>query len=216
MASVNSGRIDRPFESKPPADGGPAANAEPPATTPEPSGDTAAPEPAGDQAAVRIAELEQQAKETYERLLRVSADFENYRKRIEREKQEYVKFANERLLRDLLPIVDNLRRALRHAKESGDSPVVVAGVDLVLQEFLKVLERYGVTAIQSAGQMFDPALHEALQMVEVEDKEPGSVIEELQSGYLLHGRVLRPALVTVSTAPEQTSPGVRLPEPEDE
>lgn len=163
----------------------------------------------------REAELEARLRETQERLLRMAADFENYRKRIEREKQEYVKFAHERLLRDLLPVLDNLMRARQHARDARESPVLLSGLELVVGEFQKVLERYGVTGIESVGQPFDPNVHEALQTVEVEDAEPGRVVEEVQRGYLLHGRVLRPALVSVSTAPEQTAPGIRLPVSEE-
>lgn len=159
----------------------------------------------------REAELEVTVRETRERLLRVAADFENYRRRIEREKHDYIRFANERLLRDLLPVLDNLRRAAQHARETGESPVLLAGLELVIQEFMKVLERYGVTAIESLGRPFDPTVHDALQSVELEDTQPGLVVEEIQKGYLLSGRVLRPALVSVSAAPEQTTPGTRLP-----
>ncbi len=147
--------------------------------------------------------------------MRVAADFENYRRRIEREKQEYVKFAHERILRDLLPIVDNLRRAMDHARAARESPVLLSGVELVTQEFEKVLERYGVTPIDALGRPFDPMVHEALQTVEVEDSQPGLVVEEIQRGYVLNGRVLRPALVSVSASPEQTSPGTRLPIPDE-
>lgn len=163
----------------------------------------------------RVADLEATLRETRERLLRVAADFENYRRRIERDKHDYIKFANERLLRDLLPVLDNLGRAAQHARETGQSPALLAGLELVIQEFLKVLERHGVTAIESLGQPFDPTVHEAFQSVELEDTQPGLVVEEIQKGYLLNGRVLRPALVSVSTAPEQTSPGTRLPVSDD-
>lgn len=225
---ADNGRIDRPFdrdpqgadppEPTPPPDRPacpdlPGGNGTPPANPEETP--MALESPAAEEVPDRAAELETRARETQERLLRVAADFENYRKRIEREKQEYVKFAHERLLRDLLPILDNLGRALQHARDAGESPVLLSGVELVAQEFRKVLERYGVTAIESLGRPFDPMVHEALQTVEIEDAEPGHVVEEIQRGYLLNGRVLRPALVTVSAAPEQTAPGIRLPVSDD-
>lgn len=226
----DNGRIDRPFErdsgstnrsdgsspspfTRPPRADSPDGNGAPPADneeTPIP-GEPQVAEEARD----REAELETRVRETQERLLRVAADFENYRRRIEREKQEYVKFAHERILRDLLPIMDNLRRAMEHARVIGESPVLLSGVELVVQEFEKVLERYGVTPIDALGRPFDPMVHEALQTVEVEESEPGLVVEEIQRGYLLNGRVLRPALVSVSASPEQTSPGVHLPVSDD-
>lgn len=227
---VDSGRIDRPFDrdsggtprpdgpdpsapSGPPGGAPPGGNADPPADHEETpvAGDPQAAEAARD----REAELETRVREAQERLLRVAADFENYRKRIEREKQEYVKFAHERILRDLLPIADNLGRAVQHARDAGECPVLLSGVELVVQEFQKVLERYGVTPIEGVGRPFDPMVHEALQTVEIEDTQPGMVVEEIQRGYLLNGRVLRPALVSVSASPEQTRPGIRLPLPDD-
>ncbi len=227
---VDNGRIDRPFErdsgsssrlngpnpSPPP----PPLRGDPPGGGGDPPGDgegtPVASEPqAAEEARDREAELETRVREAQERLLRVAADFENYRKRIEREKQEYIKFAHERILRDLLPIADNLRRAMQHARDIGESPVLLSGVELVVQEFEKVLERYGVTPIDSLGRPFDPMVHEALQTVEVEDAQPGLVVEEIQRGYLLNGRVLRPALVSVSASPEQTTPGIRLPVPDN-
>ncbi len=213
---LDDSRIDRPFDRDTPrADPSdtPGGNGAPAAGQGEatPAGEPASPGEAAD----RVAELETRVREVQERLLRVAADYENYRKRIEREKQEYVKFAHERLLRDLLPIVDNLERAAQHARSTGESPVLLSGVTLVLQEFEKVLQRYGVTPIECVGRPFDPLVHEALQTVEMEGEQPGMVVEELQRGYLLNGRVLRPALVSVSAAPEQTAPGVRVAGPED-
>lgn len=225
---VDNGRIDRPFErdsgNTHRSDGpNPSPPTRPPGAEP-PDGDPPAdheetpvagePQDA-EEARDREAELETRAREAQERLLRVAADFENYRKRIEREKQEYVKFAHERILRDLLPIADNLRRAVQHARDIGESPVLLSGVELVVQEFEKVLERHGVTPIDCLGRPFDPMVHEALQTVEIEDAKPGLVVEEIQRGYLLNGRVLRPALVSVSASPEQTAPGIRLPVPDD-
>lgn len=205
-------RVDKPFETEVSQDRAqlkdPKADQQSPDTLEEPVLSNVA-----EAQANQIRELEIQARETYERLLRVAADFENYRKRAEREKQEYVRFANERLVRDLLPVLDNLGRAVQHARQLGEGGPLLAGVELVLQELQKVLERYGVRPIQSSvGQPFDPSVHEALQVVEVEDMPPGQVVEEIQTGYTLNGKVIRPALVTVSTAPEQTTPGAQSPQ----
>lgn len=152
---------------------------------------------------------ERELRETKERLLRLAADFENFRKRQERERQDHTRFANERLLRDLLPVVDNLERAWESARRSGDAPAITAGLELILQEFQRALQRAGAEAIEALGKPFDPALHEALQQVESETVEPGSVATEILRGYTLNGRVLRPALVAVATAPEITSPGIK-------
>lgn len=205
-------RVDKPFETDVSQDRAqlkePKVNEQSGNTTEEPALSNVA-----EAQANQIRELEIQARETYERLLRVAADFENYRKRAEREKQEYVRFATERLVRDLLPVLDNLGRAVQHARQLGEGGPLLAGVELVLQELQKVLERYGVRPIQSSvGQPFDPSVHEALQVVEVEDMPPGQVVEEIQTGYTLNGKVIRPALVTVSTAPEQTTPGAQSPQ----
>jgi len=160
----------------------------------------------------RISRLEAELQESKDKILRLAADFENYRKRIEREKSDYMKFANERLLRDLLPIADNLSRAMNSAKVSGDSPAVLEGVELVLQDILKIFDRFGVTPVESKGKPFDPMVHEALQTQESDQVDPGAMLDEVQRGYLLHNRVLRPALVIVSASPEETSPGTEMPE----
>jgi molecular chaperone GrpE len=138
----------------------------------------------------------------------VAADFENYKKRVERERQDQIRFSNERLLKEILPIVDNLQRALDAAARSGEAPSISAGVELVIAETQKILRRAGVEPIAALNQPFDPAIHEALQRVETEAVEAGCVVNEVQPGYTLNGRVLRPALVTVAMPPEVTSPGM--------
>lgn len=150
-----------------------------------------------------------EARESYERMLRIAADFENYKKRNERERVEFIKFANEKLLRELLPIADNLERALDAARKANDAPNIAAGVELVLQEFRNVLKKFGVEPIVAVGCPFDPSLHEAYQQIESEDHAPGTVLFETQKGYTIHGRLLRPSLVAVATAPEVTTPGNR-------
>ncbi|NOZ01001.1 MAG: nucleotide exchange factor GrpE [Deltaproteobacteria bacterium] len=168
------------------------------------------PEDADDPEA-RVAALEARLQETNERLLRVAADFENYRKRIEREKGDYLKYANERLMRDLLNIVDNLQRALDSAKTSGDSEAITHGIGLVYQDILKVLDKFGVKLMEAKDKPFDPMFHEALQTAETDEVAPGTILEEVQRGYMMHEKVLRPALVVVSASPEETSPGVDIP-----
>jgi molecular chaperone GrpE len=170
----------------------------------------AAPHPAE----VRLAETEHELKELRDWATRVAADFENYKKRVERERQEQWRFSTERLLKDFLPVLDNLQRALAAARHVGEHTAISAGVELVIGEFLKVLKRAGVDPVDAEGHPFDPAFHEALQQVESDAGEPGSVLQVVQPGYTLHGRVLRPALVTVCAAPEVTSPGKSLDETE--
>ena len=164
---------------------------------------------AGEELAARLAALEaelekarEEARQSHERWLRERADLENLKKRAARERAETMKFANESVLRDLLPILDNLERAVAHAESGGDGQPLVEGVALVLKSLLDVLERHGVKRIEAKGTPFDPAQHEAVAHVESAEHEPNSVIEEHQPGYRLQERLLRPALVSVAKAPD--------------
>jgi molecular chaperone GrpE len=150
-------------------------------------------------------ELKRQLDEKQDRLLRALADTENVRRRAQRERDDYVKYANESLLRDLVPVLDNLDRALEAARTGGDAQSVVAGVELIQRELLKVLERAGVTRYSALGQPFDPTRHEAIARVVSADAVPGTVLRETLPGYLLHNRVLRPALVSVAAAPDESA-----------
>lgn len=141
---------------------------------------------------------EQEAKTSYERLLRQAAELENFKKRTIREREDSIRFANEALVRDLLPVVDNLERAIAHAQGGGNGKSLVEGVEMVLKGLLDVLNKHGVTQIDSMGQTFDPVKHEAMAQVETENFEPNTVIQEHHKGYLFHNRLLRPALVSVS------------------
>ena len=149
----------------------------------------------------QLAAAQKQAQENYDRLLRASAEFENYKKRCSREMQEVVKYANERMAKELLGVVDNLERAIASAVQSGGAdPALVQGVELTLSETLKILERHHVTPIQAVGQPFDPNFHQAMLQMESADQPPNTVVQELQRGYRIHARLLRPALVAVSKA----------------
>jgi molecular chaperone GrpE len=161
-----------------------------------------------DDLALKLTEAEQQAKENYERLLRVSAEFENYKKRTAREMQETIKYANEKIIGELLTVVDNLQRAIDSASQQcGSDDPLVRGVDLTLNETLKLLERYYVSPIVAIGQPFDPNFHQAMMQEEVEDQPANTVVRELQKGYMIHDRLLRPALVAVSkTADTKNEP----------
>jgi molecular chaperone GrpE len=143
---------------------------------------------------------EQEAKDNYERFLRQTAELENFKKRAIREKEEAVRFGNESLIRDLLPVIDNLERAVIHAKGGGNGQPLVEGVELVLKGLFDVLSKHGVSQIAAAGQLFDPGKHEAMSQVETETHEPNTVIDEFHKGYLLNDRLLRPALVSVATS----------------
>ena len=146
----------------------------------------------------------EQLKDEHDRLLRTAADLDNYKKRAAREKDEVQRYGNERLVKDLLPVVDNLDRALA-AATSGDA--LVSGVELTRRLLLDALGRSGVTSFSSQGQPFDPRLHEALMTVVSAAAAPGTVIEEQQRGYYFHERLIRPAAVVVSTAPPPAPAG---------
>jgi len=146
--------------------------------------------------------------ELKDRLLRDHADLENFKRRMQREKSDALRYASEHLLRDLLPVMDNLHRAIDAARTpGGDTSAqsridgLVTGVKMVLHQFTETLSRFGVTRVESAGQAFDPSHHEAVAHVESAEQLPGSVVDEYVSGYRLHDRLLRPAQVTVAKPP---------------
>jgi molecular chaperone GrpE len=153
------------------------------------------PEAASDVPA-EVEQLRSEIAELKDRLLRERAELENFKRRQARDKAEALRFANEGLLRDLLPIIDNLHRALEHARSSREVEAIAAGVEMTLQGLTDTLERHGVKIVESLGRPFDPAHHEAIGHVESEHP-PNTVVDEHQRGYLLHDRLLRPALVTV-------------------
>ena len=175
-------------------------------TFPEPAssaGEAAGAEPA--EGAVSAEALKREVEEKQDRLLRALAETENVRRRAQRDREEYVRYANESLLRDLIPVLDNLDRALEAARAGGEATGVVAGVELIHRELLKVLERAGVTRYSAIGQPFDPTRHEAIASVVSADAAPGTVLRETLPGYLLHNRVLRAALVSVAAAPDENA-----------
>ncbi|HEX9285508.1 MAG TPA: nucleotide exchange factor GrpE [Nitrospirales bacterium] len=133
--------------------------------------------------------------------LRLAAEFENYKKRAQKDQLEYIKYANERLLRDLLPVLDNLQRALEHAQQPGSTNGLVEGVGLTCKQYMETLSRFGVKPIPSVGLPFDPAVHQAVAMVDAkEGQEPNTIVAEHEKGYYLYDRVLRPAMVTVAAS----------------
>jgi len=146
---------------------------------------------------------EKEIKEHHDRLLRLAADFENYKKRAAREKEDWTKFANEDVIRAILPFIDNLERAVNHAQKIADTGVLIEGVRLTIQQILQTLNKFGLASFQSVGKPFDPTVHEAMLVVETDQHEPNQVVEEFQKGYLLNDRLLRPATVSVSKPPEK-------------
>lgn len=151
----------------------------------------------------KLEEKEKEAKENFDRLLRTAADFENYKKRALREKEDWIKFANEDLIKTILPFIDNLERAVNHAEKVADTGVLIEGTKLTIQQILQALTRLGLTPFESIGMPFDPACHEAMLVVETDQHEPDHVVEEFQKGYLLNDRLLRPATVSVSKSPSR-------------
>jgi molecular chaperone GrpE len=166
------------------------------------AGQADAPMPAADTDAA-LEELRRQLDEKQDRLLRTLAEMENMRRRGQRERDDYVRYANESLLRDLVPVLDNFDRALAAARAAGETSKVVDGVELTQRELIRVLERHGVTRYSALGQPFDPTRHEATASVVSTDQPANTVVGEIAPGYLLNGRVLRAAQVAVAVAPDR-------------
>jgi molecular chaperone GrpE len=152
----------------------------------------------------RARDTQERLKETHERLLRVAAEFDNFKKRAAKEREDAQKFGNERLLKDFLPVADNLERALDHAEEH-DLRQVIEGVKLVQKLFEAALAKHGVVGFSALGQPFDPNLHEALMQQE-SDAPPGTVVSEMSRGYKLNDRLVRPAAVVVARPKTPPSP----------
>ena len=172
--------------------------------TREPAAEAAVGGPENNEERIRALETaleaaREDAKQSQDRWVRERADLENVKRRAAREKADLAKFASEGVLRDLLPVVDNLERAVAHA-EGADDPLL-SGVKLVLKSLQDVLERYGVKRVKARGALFDPAEHQAVAQIESAVHEPNAVVDEHQAGYRLHDRLLRPAMVTVAKAP---------------
>jgi len=147
--------------------------------------------------------VQEEARKNWDMYLRARADLENFRKRAQREKEELARFANESILREVLPVADNLERAVEHAsREEGGGEGLLEGVEMTLSQFRKVLEKFGLTVVDAVGRPFDPSRHEAMGQVESAQHQENTVAQELQKGYMLNDRLLRPSLVMVSKAPE--------------
>lgn len=153
----------------------------------------------------QLGEAKAAAARNWDLYLRERADLENFRKRSQREKEDAIRFANDRLLKEIVPVLDNLERAVEHAGDKGDDQGLLEGVTMTIGMFRKVLEDFGVKPIEAVGKVFDPNLHQAMGQMETDEHPPNAVSVELQKGYLLHDRLLRPSLVMVAKPPAAAS-----------
>ncbi len=154
----------------------------------------------------KVEDKEREAKETYDRLLRTAADFDNYRKRVAREKEEWFRSANEELIKAILPFLDNLDKALGHSENTVDLRSLAEGIRLTRDQILRTLKEFGLSPVESLGLPFDPAVHEAVAVAETDQVEANRVVEEFLKGFLLHGRLIRAAKVSVSKSPQEAIP----------
>ena len=153
---------------------------------------------------LQLKEEAAQAKERWDKILRLQADFENTRKRLEREKQDFLKFANEGIILELLNILDDLERTVELAQaKHQDISSFLKGVEMILAHLYELLKEYGVKPIEAEGKIFDPHYQEALMQIENKDLPEHTVVEELQKGYLFNDKVLRTAKVKVSKRGEE-------------
>lgn len=161
----------------------------------------------------KLAEAEEASQQNYERLMRAAADLDNYRKRSRREISDARVEGQSSVLREILPVVDNLERAVVAAAEATDVGSIREGVELVLRQFIQTLEKLSVVRVEAKGKPFDPNVHEAVSQMPSADHPPGTVVEVLQPGYKIGDRLLRAALCVVAAAPPQPEPD---PPPEGE
>jgi molecular chaperone GrpE len=155
--------------------------------------------PSGEVPLAQLADKEEDLKALNDKYLRLAAEFDNYKRLAQRDQRDQIRFGNEQLLKELLPVVDNLERAIKAAKNGGSGESLVQGVDLTLKQLNGALGKFGVKAIPTVGQTFDPSSHQAVASVPSNQVPEQHVVEEFQRGYRLHDRILRPAMVTVST-----------------
>lgn len=155
------------------------------------------------EAPVAAPDYQAEAEQNKDLYLRALADLENYRKRALREKEDAIRFANGNLLREMIPVIDNLERAVEHANGSDDQDLgLLEGVRMTLEQFRKVLESFGVKPVESLGAVFNPEFHQAMGQMVSAEQPANTVVQELQKGYTLNDRLLRPAMVMVAKAPE--------------
>jgi molecular chaperone GrpE len=145
----------------------------------------------------------EECKAINDKYLRLAAEFENYKRLTQRDQREQIRFGNEQLLKELLPVVDNMERAIKAARANGSDSALIQGVELTLKQLFGILAKFGVQAIETAGQDFDPSAHQAVSYGPSNDVPANKVLDEFQKGYRLHDRILRAAMVSVSSGPAQ-------------
>ena len=146
----------------------------------------------------RLEEAEKESSENYDKYLRACAELENYKKRAAKDRENFIKYGNETLIKEILPTVDSMERALEHACNSDDFEAFVDGLRMIRDTFISVLGKQGVEEIEAIGKDFDPNFHEAMMQVEGGKEADNTVVEEFEKGYLLNGRLLRPSKVSIS------------------
>ncbi len=155
----------------------------------------------------KLRAAEESAKKYLDLYVRAQAEMENLKKRLRKEKEDFLKFANESLIKELLPVVDNLENALKHAQDENSVHALREGIELTLKGMKDALSKAGVEEIKASGERFDPNYHHAVSQEESDKVEVGTVLHELQKGYTLNQRLLRPAMVVVSKRPERSDTG---------
>jgi molecular chaperone GrpE len=153
-----------------------------------------------------VAEARAEAAKMKEQWVRTAADFDNYRKRSRREVDDARKGGREEILKDLLPVFDNLERAIASAQRATEPKAVADGLSMIVKQFVDVLGRGGITKVKTVGGSFDPSVHEAIQQVETDDHPPGTVVSEIQAGYMQGERLVRAAMVVVAKAKTGDAP----------
>ncbi len=154
-----------------------------------------------------LAARDEELKSLNDKYLRLAAEFDNYKRLAQKDQRDQIRFGNEHLLRELLPVVDNLERAIKAAKDNTSTDGLIQGVELTLKQLQGVLGKFGVQSIPTVGQPFDPSGHQAVASVPSTKVPDKHVVDEFQRGYRLHDRVLRPAMVTVSSGAGSESNG---------
>ncbi|UVT14392.1 MAG: nucleotide exchange factor GrpE [Nitrospira sp.] len=143
----------------------------------------------------------EECKAANNKYLRLAAEFENYKRLTQRDQRDQIRFGNEQLLKELLPVVDNMERAIKASRTNGGDSALIQGVELTLKQLSGVLAKFGVQAVETTGQEFDPSTHQAVSYVPSNDLPANKVLDEFQKGYRLHDRILRAAMVSVSSGP---------------
>ncbi len=169
-----------------------------------------------DSLAGELEAAQEEARNNQELYLRALAEMDNLRKRNQREKEDISKFGNENILREILPVIDNLERAIEHAAAQEDGAGLLEGVQMTLSQFSSVLQKFGVESLVSTGEIFDPAHHQAMGQFETAEVPANHVAKELQKGYLLNNRLLRPAMVMVAKAPQPETEDNETPTPAED